>query len=119
MLRSRSLWVGSFVVAAAVAAPAVRRSADDTAALWKKKCANCHGEDGKGATKMGKKMQVEDMTTADNKKKYDDAAMKKTIAEGVNTEVNGVKKKMEAYKDLKPEQVDAIVAMIRSWQPKE
>ena len=34
----------------------------DVPALWKKNCASCHGEDGKGQTKAGKTKKVEDLT---------------------------------------------------------
>ena len=115
---SRAL--GVLIAAALLMLPGLSR-ADEAAgvALWKQKCANCHGEDGKAATKMGKRMQVMDMTTAEFQKKVDDAAIRKRIAEGINSEVNGVKKKMDPYKDLKPEQVADLIALIRSWAPKQ
>ena len=31
---------------------------------WKAKCASCHGADGKGQTDQGKKLKVEDMSSA-------------------------------------------------------
>jgi cytochrome c6 len=84
-----------------------------TARLWKSKCASCHGEDGKGQTEKGKEMKVEDMTTAAYQKKTD-AELKKAILEGVKEEEGGVKKEMDPYQDeLKPEQVDALIAFIR------
>jgi cytochrome c6 len=36
--------------------------AEDGAALFKQKCASCHGPDGKGQTKMGEKLGVKDLT---------------------------------------------------------
>ena len=44
---------------------AVSAWADDIPALWKAKCASCHGEDGKAQTKTGKKEKINDMTSAD------------------------------------------------------
>jgi mono/diheme cytochrome c family protein len=38
--------------------------ADDTQATYDKQCAKCHGPDGKGDTKMGKKLGVKDYTDA-------------------------------------------------------
>lgn len=87
-----------------------------TVRLWKSKCASCHGEDGKAATEKGKEMKVSDMTTAEFQKKTD-AEMKKVILEGFKEEKGGVKKEMDPYKDeLKPEQVDALIAFIRSFK---
>src|SRR5579859_3933777 len=36
--------------------------ADDIKAAWEKDCQKCHGPDGKGDTKMGKKVEVKDYT---------------------------------------------------------
>ena len=53
----------SIIVAAVIsvlAAWAVQ--AEDAKALYDKQCAKCHGEDGKGETKMGKKLGAKDYT---------------------------------------------------------
>lgn len=39
--------------------------AADGQAVYEKRCAMCHGEDGKGDTKAGKMMKTPDITTAD------------------------------------------------------
>ena len=49
---------------------------------WTKYCAKCHGDDGKGKTKMGEKLKVGDMTTAEWQGKRKDAQMKKTTRAG-------------------------------------
>ncbi|HYV47885.1 MAG TPA: c-type cytochrome [Myxococcaceae bacterium] len=85
--------------------------------LWKSKCASCHGEDGKADTEKGKQMKIGDLTSADFQKKRTDEEMKKVINEGFKEEKGGVKKEMDPYKDeLKPEQVDALVAYIRGFK---
>jgi mono/diheme cytochrome c family protein len=56
--------------------------------MFEKKCASCHGKDGKGQTKMGEKLGIADLT----KVKISAAEAEKVISEG-NTE-----KKMPAYK---------------------
>ena len=43
----------------------------DAAANYKAKCAMCHGADGKGATPMGPKLGVHDLTSADVQKQSD------------------------------------------------
>lgn len=83
--------------------------------LWKSKCQSCHGADGKGETEKGKKMKVKDMTTAEWQKITDDDA-KKVLANGVSEEKDGVKKEMDGYKDLTPEQVDGLMKMMREFK---
>jgi len=86
-----------------------------TERLWKANCASCHGADGKAQTEQGAKMGVADLTTADWQKKYTDDQIKKSILEGTKKEEGGKKKEMDPFKDkLKPEQVEALVAFVRS-----
>ena len=86
-----------------------------TERLWKSKCASCHGADGKGDTEQGKKMQTVNMATKAYQSSRTDDQIKKAILEGVKTEKGGVKKEMDPFKDeLKPDQVDALVAYIRA-----
>ncbi len=86
-----------------------------TERLWKAQCASCHGPEGKADTEKGQKMKVQDMTTAQYQAKKDDE-FKKAIVDGVQTEKDGVKQEMDAYKDLTPEQVNALIAYIRSFK---
>ena len=50
--------------------------------IYAKSCASCHGKDGKGDTKMGKKAGARDYTTAEGQK-WSDAEGVKAILEGV------------------------------------
>lgn len=87
-----------------------------TERTWKAKCASCHGQGGKGDTDKGKETNVQDMTTAAYQAKSNDE-FKKAILDGVHTEKNGVKQDMNGFKaELTPEQVDALVAYIRSFK---
>lgn len=91
----------------------VSRAADEVERTWKAKCASCHGNDGKAATAQGKKMKVQDMTTAAWKKEFPADKIKAAINDGVKREKDGVKQEMKGYKDkLTPEQVDALVKYI-------
>lgn len=84
--------------------------------LWKAKCASCHGAAGEAsATEQGKKMKLKDYTDAAFVKSLTDEKMKEAILKGVKREADGVKKEMDGYPDLKPEQVDGLIAMIRSF----
>jgi cytochrome c6 len=89
-------------LAAMFAIPSV--SAQDASALFKSKCAGCHGADGTGSA-MGKKMGAHDFTSADVQK-MSDAELTDIINNGKN--------KMPKYASLKPEEVKGLVAYIRS-----
>jgi cytochrome c6 len=58
------------------------------AAVFEKKCASCHGKDGKGQTKMGEKLAISDLA----KSKLSEGEVEKVIAEGIPD------KKMPGYK---------------------
>ena len=78
----------------------------DGAAIYKSKCAMCHGPDGAGQTTMGKNMKLRDLRAADVQKQTD-AELMKWIADG--------KGKMPAYKaKLSAAEIDALVGFIRS-----
>jgi cytochrome c553 len=86
-----------------------------TARTWRAKCGSCHGEDGKGQTEQGKKMAIADMTSKEWQKKLTDAQLKAATENGLKRDKGGVKQEMEPFKDkLKPEQIDGLVAYIRS-----
>ena len=75
-------------------------------ALYKSKCAGCHGADGKGQTAMGKANNIRDLGSADVQAQTDDA-----IA-GI---IGNGKGKMPAYgKSLKPDQIKDLVTYIRT-----
>jgi cytochrome c6 len=81
------------------------RGQDAGAALFKARCAVCHGADGKGETPMGKTNKLRDLGSADVQKQ-NDADLTAIITNG--------KGKMPAYKSLKPEQVKDLIVYIRS-----
>jgi len=85
----------------------------DGAALYAKNCASCHGKDGSGNTKMGKKAGAKDYTTAEGQK-WSDAEGVKAILEGVK---DGDKQKMKGYTG-KITEADAkeLVAYIRKFK---
>ena len=112
---------GSRLAAAAAAAlgmvtlsrPAAAETDPKTVKVWKAKCASCHGADGKGGTETGAKLGIPDMTAAAWQKKVTDAQMKTSILDGLVRP--GKTEGMEPYRDkLQPEQVDALVAYVRS-----
>lgn len=85
--------------------------AADVAANWKKHCGSCHGKDGKGKTKAGRKAKAKDLTDAEYQGKYTDEKMFQQIKEGMK--VDG-KEKMKAYGDkLNDDEIKALVAFVR------
>ena len=82
---------------------------------WENSCASCHGADGKGQTKQGKKLKVKDYTDAKVQAELKDEEMVKAILEGVKGD-NG-KERMKGFKDEVSEQ-DAkdLVAFIRKFK---
>lgn len=82
--------------------------ATDVAALWKKNCASCHGEDGKGQTKAGKQKKVEDMTNPEVRAKFDRDRMIKSVKEGIKDDAG--KDRMKPYAEkLSEAEITALV----------
>src|SRR5437868_13392442 len=92
---------------------AVSLHAADAKESWTKDCAKCHGEDGKGKTKMGEKLGVKDYTDAKVQDKMKDDEMAKAIKEGVKDKESD-KVKMKGFADLSADEVKALVAHIRT-----
>ena len=92
-------------IVAMVLAPLAAFAADG-AAVYKAKCASCHGPDGKGETSIGKSMKLRGLGSADVQK-ITDADLSKVISDG--------KGKMPAYKGkLSADEIKALVAYIRT-----
>ncbi len=84
--------------------------------LYAKKCAGCHGDDGRAHTKMGRKFHAPDFTSTKYQAKTKDAEMRKTIEDGVYED--GVHK-MPAWKEkLTGAQIDALVQLARAFGKK-
>jgi mono/diheme cytochrome c family protein len=98
-----------FVIVAAmmvIALPAMADAGPDGAALYKGKCASCHGADGSGQTPVGKSMKLRDLRS-EEVQKQDAKALFTIIADG--------KGKMPAYKaKLSTADIDALVSFIKS-----
>ena len=80
--------------------------AADGAAIYKAKCASCHGADGAGQTAIGKKMNLRDLGSAEVQKQTD-AELYAWTADG--------KGKMPAYKGkLSEEELQSQVTFMRT-----
>jgi mono/diheme cytochrome c family protein len=109
------LALSASIVALALLVGNAARAAPDAKAvrLWKAKCASCHGADGKAQTETGAKLKIPDMSTAAWQKKVTDEKAKSAILDGVKRPDG---EGMDPFRDkLEPEQVDALVAVVRSF----
>jgi cytochrome c553 len=96
---------------ALLAAGALTARAGDAKETWEKDCAKCHGVDGKGDTKMGKKLEIKDLTDAKVQASKDEE-LAKAIKDGVK-EKDSDKVRMKAFSDLSDSDVKALVAYVR------
>ena len=100
-----------------VSVPAKAEVDKKTVRTFKAKCASCHGEDGMGATEQGKKMGVQDLSSAASWKGATDAKLKDAITNGIKQTKDGKTQEMEPYKDkIKPEEIDALIAYIKTFK---
>ena len=100
----------TMILTAALAALVVPVGAADGSAIYKKECAKCHGADGSGNTKMGKKLKCRDLSDPAVQAKLTDAAIAKSIKEGVK---EGGKLRMKPVKGLSEEDIAAVVKYVR------
>jgi mono/diheme cytochrome c family protein len=99
-------------IAACLAIGTVCLSAADVKENWEKHCASCHGKDGKGETKAGRKADVKNLTDAAYQGTFTDDQMFKQIKEGMKDK-NG-KEKMKAFGGmLSDDEIKALVAFVR------
>jgi len=90
-------------------------SAAPVAENWENHCAKCHGADGKGQTKAGKKLQVKDYTDAKVQAEMKDPDMIKATTDGIFDKAG--KEKMKAYKDeLSADEIKDLVAFVRKFK---
>ena len=94
-----------------LSAAALSLNAADAQTNWDTHCKKCHGEDGKGDTKMGQKLKVRDYTDAAVQAKLKDDEMFKAIKEGVKEDG---KTRMKGFDTLSDEEIKALVAHVRS-----
>lgn len=81
---------------------------------WDNHCAKCHGADGKGQTKVGKKLKLKDYTDAAVQAKMTDEEIIKVTNEGVTADG---KEKMKAFKDeLSADEIKDFVTFIRAFK---
>jgi cytochrome c553 len=95
-------------------AAALSAKAADAKENWSSMCAKCHGEDGKGQTKMGQKMGCKDFTDAKVQADMKDDAAMKAIKEGLKSEDG--KTLMKPFDTLTDDEIKALVAYVRGMK---
>ena len=102
------------VLIASLAIPVLSARAADAKALYEKDCAKCHGADGKGETKMGKKLGAKDYTDSKVQAELKDEAAFKAIKEGLKDKEGKVL--MKPAEGTSDEDIKALVAFMRSFK---
>jgi cytochrome c553 len=99
---------------AIMAVSALSATAADAKANYEKGCAKCHGADGKGETKMGKKNNAKDYTSAKVQDELKDEAAFKAIKEGYKDKDG--KEVMKPSEGLSDEEIKGLVAYMRTFK---
>ncbi len=99
---------------AIMAVSALCAQAADAKANYEKHCAKCHGADGKGETKMGKKYNAKDYTSAKVQDELKDDAAIKAIKEGYKDKDG--KEVMKPSEGLSDDEIKGLVAYMRTFK---
>lgn len=102
------------LVFAMVAIPAMSLCAADAKALYEKECVKCHGADGKGDTKMGKKLGAKDYTDAKVQADLKDDAAFKAIKEGLKDKED--KTLMKPIEGATDDEIKGLVSYMRTFK---
>lgn len=96
-----------FAMALLLVAPlAARAQPSNGAEIWRRRCAMCHGEDGRGQTQQGQRSSIPDLTNPAWQALRTDERIRAAILLGG--------KQMPGFKDrLAKEDLDALVGFIR------
>ncbi len=99
---------------AAMTVAALSARAEDPKAIYENNCAKCHGADGKGDTKIGKKLGAKDYTDPKVQAELKDDAAFKAIKEGLKDKDD--KTLMKPAEDLSDGDIKGLVAYIRTFK---
>jgi cytochrome c553 len=107
MTMKRTLAVIPFLLGGA----AMGAYAADAKSNWDDNCAKCHGAEGKGDTKMGKKLEIRDLTDAQVQAQFTDGEAFKALKEGLKDKDGKVR--MKPVEDLSDDDLTALVKYVR------
>ncbi len=86
--------------------------AADGRAVYADNCAKCHGDDGKGATKMGQKLGARNYTDAAVQAAFTDEQAFKSIKEGMKKD----DKTLMKPSDLADDDIKTSIAYLRTFR---
>jgi cytochrome c551/c552 len=109
MKLNRSIYLGGVISLALSAGTA---SALDIKRLWEKNCVQCHGTDGKGLTKMAKKLVIPDLTDPKVQAKFTDDEMVQRVKSGVK-DLEG-KFTMKPPENVSDAEIRALIGHVRT-----
>ena len=89
-------------------------SAATPQANWDEHCAKCHGADGKGETKMGKKLSIHDFTDAKVQAEFTDEQAFDAMKKGL-TDKSG-KTTMKPIEDVSDADLKALIPFVRAFK---
>jgi cytochrome c553 len=101
-------------ISVALAAAAGSLHAAAAKALYEEKCAKCHGTDGKGDTKLGKKMGAKDYSDPKVQDELKDEAAFKAIKEGFKDKDGTVL--MKPTEGVSDADIKGLVAHMRTFK---
>ena len=104
----------ALAIAAALVLPAAAIYAGDAKALYEKDCSKCHGSDGKGDTKMGKKLGAKDYTDPKVQAEFKDENGIKAIKDGLKDKEGKVL--MKPAEGTSDDDIKALVAYMRTFK---
>lgn len=104
----------SILALALLLAGAVSIHAADAKETYARLCAKCHGEDGKGQTKMGRKLDIKDFGDSAAQAAFTDDQAFKAIKEGIKDK-NGTTR-MKAVEGVSDDDIKALVHYVRSFK---
>ncbi len=96
---------------ALVCCPALVSYAADAKTTWTDQCVKCHGAEGKGDSKMGKKLDIKDYTDAKVQAGFTDEEAFKALKEGIKDKAGSVR--MKAVEDMSDAEIKGMVAYVR------
>lgn len=107
-----SCFTALLILALAPMAKAEDAATRRTERTWRANCAICHGNDGKGATEMGKRLGLYDLSTA----AWQKGTTNDKIRVAIETGKPGLKSgRMNGFRAaFKPDQIDDLVLFVRT-----
>jgi cytochrome c553 len=108
-----SRYLIALTFAGIVAAPTFSADAPTN---WKELCAKCHGDDGVGNTKMGRKLSIRNLSDPSVQAKFTDEDAVKAMKDGVKDEKGKVT--MKPIEGLTPDDMQALAKYVRGMVKK-